>query len=213
MEVVVELKQDSEGRYIGDDGFVVPKNFHEFHSRYPHWAGMMARKWLPNATPEDVEDLAGDITCSLLRLRTVERYDPSALGVTNAKLFFAWMVTCSRNVAFSRHKDAKSQPTNNKANVFLDGLDVSEDGVSADRVLHDAKPSTSRDVIDLMLLDGFGKFLETQGHDSLAKFYQRMREGHTQGEAGVMAGIGDRAWWPMQRLKALAKRYTRRRDE
>jgi len=209
MEAVMKLKQDSEERYIGDDGFVVPKTFAEFHSRYPDWAYMMARKWLKHATPEDVEDLAQDINCSLLRLRTVERYDPSALGVTNAKLFFAWMVLCSRNVAYSRHKDAKSQPTNNKANVFLDSLDVMVDGVSADRVLHDAKPSTSLHVTDVMLLDGFGSYLETQGIYDLAQFYELLRLGHTQGEAVAMAGLGKRASWSMERLKKLAEQYQR----
>lgn len=203
----LKLQRDASGHYIGDDGFIVPLSFSEFHSRFPDWPAMMARKWLPMGRPEDVEDLTQDITLSLLRLRTVERYDPTTIGITNAKLFFSFLGLCVRNVAFSRHKDAKSQPTNNKANVFLDGLDIVEDCVSADRVLHDAKPWTSLHVTDIMLLDGFGSFLLTQGHDDLAQFYSLLRVGHTQGEAAQLAGMGDRAWWPMKRLKRLAEEY------
>ena len=206
---LTELQRDEQGRYIGDDGFVVPKTSNEFFERFPDWPHTMARKWLPQAKPEDTEDLAQDISMSLLHRRTVERYDPTRFGATNAKLFFSFLVLCSRNVAYSRHNDLKGEPTNNKANVSLDGLDVVEDGVSADRVLHDARPSTSLHVTDMMLLDDFGTYLLAQGHSDLAQFYDLLRTGHTQGEAVAMAGLGKRASWSMERLKKLAEQYQR----
>ena len=50
------------GHYVGDDGFVVPRNFGEFYERYPNYVLNWAKKRLNRFTEdEDAEDYAQDM--------------------------------------------------------------------------------------------------------------------------------------------------------
>jgi len=51
-----------DGRCVGQDGFVVPKDFDEFHERFPHYVRNWVRKHADKfARPEDVEDWTQDL--------------------------------------------------------------------------------------------------------------------------------------------------------
>jgi hypothetical protein len=46
-----------DGRYVGHDGFVVPKNFDEFHERFPQYVRHWVNRHVDRSTPkEDAED-------------------------------------------------------------------------------------------------------------------------------------------------------------
>lgn len=53
---------NEEGRYVGDDGFVVPLNFDEFYERYPKYVINWVKKRLNRFTiDDDVEDWTQDL--------------------------------------------------------------------------------------------------------------------------------------------------------
>jgi hypothetical protein len=50
------------GHYVGDDGFVVPRNFDEFYERYPKYVLNWAKKRINHfQVDEEVEDWAQDL--------------------------------------------------------------------------------------------------------------------------------------------------------
>ena len=62
------------GRYIGDDGFVVPRNFSEFFERFPDYIWRWLRShayWCPAA---DIEDLKQDLLFHLQHLATTSKH-------------------------------------------------------------------------------------------------------------------------------------------
>ena len=55
-----------DGRYVGHDGFVVPKDFNEFHERFPQHVRNWVRKHADRlAQPEDLEDWAQHLSMHL----------------------------------------------------------------------------------------------------------------------------------------------------
>ena len=52
--------------YVGHDGFVVPRNFDEFHERFPEYIGKWVKRHVDRSTPkEDVEDWTQDLLIHL----------------------------------------------------------------------------------------------------------------------------------------------------
>lgn len=63
----------SDGRYVGSDGFVVPKDFHEFIARYPDYIKAYAYKFMHRVKgvrydPDTFEDVASELTLFLFDL-------------------------------------------------------------------------------------------------------------------------------------------------
>ncbi len=51
-----------DGRYVGHDGFVVPKDFDEFHQRFPHYISNWVKRHTDRlALREDLEDWTQDL--------------------------------------------------------------------------------------------------------------------------------------------------------
>ncbi len=68
-----------DGRFVGDDGFIVPKNFDEFHERFPEYV----RKWVrrhteASASREDLEDWTQDLLIHLRYLPLNPNTEPLA---------------------------------------------------------------------------------------------------------------------------------------
>jgi hypothetical protein len=64
-----------DGRCVGQDGFVVPKDFDEFHERFPHYVRNWVRKHADKfARPEDVEDWTQDLLIHLKCLPPTSKY-------------------------------------------------------------------------------------------------------------------------------------------
>jgi len=63
-----------DGHYIGHDGFVVPKNFDEFHERFPEYVHDWLKRHADRSTPkEDVEDWTQDLLIHLRCLPTISK--------------------------------------------------------------------------------------------------------------------------------------------
>ena len=65
----------SDGHYVGHDGFVVPKNFDEFHERFPQYV----RNWVnrhrePRTQPQDLEDWTQDLLIHLRYLPVISKH-------------------------------------------------------------------------------------------------------------------------------------------
>ncbi len=57
-----EFTVTEDGHFVGEDGFVVPRNFDEFYERYPKYVLNWAKKRLNRFTvDQDVEDYAQDL--------------------------------------------------------------------------------------------------------------------------------------------------------
>ncbi|MGA8489436.1 MAG: hypothetical protein WB711_03380 [Terriglobales bacterium] len=55
-----------DGRYVGHDGFVVPKDFDEFHQRFPHHIPNWVKRHADRlALKEDLEDWTQDLIIHL----------------------------------------------------------------------------------------------------------------------------------------------------
>ncbi len=64
-----------DGRYVGQDGFVVPEDFDEFHERFPNYVRNWVRKHSDRfAQPEDVEDWTHDLLIHLKCLPPTSKY-------------------------------------------------------------------------------------------------------------------------------------------
>jgi hypothetical protein len=65
----------ADGHYVGQDGFVVPKDFDEFHERFPQYVRNWVRKHSDRfAQPEDVEDWTQDLLIHLKCLPLTSKY-------------------------------------------------------------------------------------------------------------------------------------------
>ena len=64
-----------DGRYVGSDGFVIPRDFAEFHKRFPDYV----RKWVTkhagtSASQEDIEDWTQDLLIHLRYLPAISKH-------------------------------------------------------------------------------------------------------------------------------------------
>jgi hypothetical protein len=99
-----------DGRHIGHDGFVVPKNFDEFHERFPEYVRRWVERRVERSTPdEDVEDWTQDLLIHLRYLPAISKhrqagkhdivqtFDPVKHHGANAARFFSYINLCLGN--------------------------------------------------------------------------------------------------------------------
>ncbi len=117
------------GRFVGDDGFVVPKDFAEFHERFPKYVRNWVRRHTgASASREDVEDWTQDLLIHLRYLPlnskhrkagkedVIQTFDPQKHFGANQARFQNYINLCLTNKFRSLHskrmKDALSRPGN-----------------------------------------------------------------------------------------------------
>lgn len=122
-----------EGRFVGHDGFVVPKDFDEFHERFPNYVRNWVRRHTEaSASREDLEDWTQDLLIHLRYLPlnskhrdagaedVIQTFDPVKHFGANQARFQNYINLCLtnkfRSLYSKRRKDALSQP----GNVSLD---------------------------------------------------------------------------------------------
>ena len=118
-----------EGRFVGHDGFVVPKDFDEFHERFPNYVRNWVRRHTEaSASREDLEDWTQDLLFHLRYLPlnskhrdagaedVIQTFDPVKHFGANQARFQNYINLCLTNKLRSlyskRMKDALSQPGN-----------------------------------------------------------------------------------------------------
>lgn len=134
-----------DGRYVGHDGFVVPKNFNEFHERFPEYVRNWVRRHVDRSTPkEDVEDWTQDLLIHLRYLPAtskhreagkedvVQTFDPQKHHGANAARFFNYINLCLgnrfRTMHSSRLKNPTCRPGNLSFTTHWDGVDDDQVG-------------------------------------------------------------------------------------
>ena len=127
------------GHHIGHDGFVVPKNFDEFHERFPEYLRRWVERHVDRSTPEDVEDWTHDLLIHMRFLPTISKhrdagkqdivqtFDPVKHHGANAARFFNFINLCLRNkfrtMRSTRLKNPLCRPGNLSLRADWDGMD------------------------------------------------------------------------------------------
>jgi hypothetical protein len=116
-----------DGRYVGHDGFIVPKDFDEFHERFPQYVRNWVNRHADRSGPkEDLEDWTQDLLFHLQHLPPtskhrkagkkdiVQTFDPHKHYGANQARFQNYINLCLTNkfrtLRSKRMKDALSQP-------------------------------------------------------------------------------------------------------
>ena len=121
-----------DGQYIGHDGFVVPKNFDEFHARFPEYVRDWFKRHADRSTPkEDVEDWTQDLLIHLRYLPTaskhreagkkdvVQTFDPHKHYGASSARFFNYINLCLANKFRSIHSRRMKNPLCRPGNLSL----------------------------------------------------------------------------------------------
>jgi hypothetical protein len=121
-----------DGRYVGHDGFVVPKDFDEFYERFPqhirHWVRKHADRF---AQTEDLEDWTQELLIHLNSLSPtskhraagkqdiVQTFDPHKHHGANAARFFNYINLCLGNKFRTIHSKRMKNPLCRTGNLSL----------------------------------------------------------------------------------------------
>jgi hypothetical protein len=121
-----------DGRYIGHDGFVVPRNFDEFHERFPEYVRNWFKRHAGKSTRiEDVEDGTQDLLIYLRYLPTaskhreagkedvVQTFDPQKHYGASSARFFNYINLCLANKFRSMHSRRMKNPLCRPGNLSL----------------------------------------------------------------------------------------------
>jgi hypothetical protein len=139
-----------DGRYVGHDGFVVPKDFDEFDQQFPHyirnWVSKHAAK---SAQPEDLEDWTQDLLIHMRYLPPTSKYrkagkqdivqtfDPSRHYGANLRRFLNYINLCLGNRFRSMQSARMRNPLCRTGNVSLsDQRDAENWGQMDDEYCH-----------------------------------------------------------------------------
>jgi hypothetical protein len=149
--------QSADGHFVGDDGFVVPRNFDEFYDRYPKYVLNWVKKRLNRfVVDEDVEDWTQDLLIHMKWLPqaskhrspgangrplgcadVVETFDPYQQYGASERRFRNYINFCLANkfntVQSKRQKNPVCRPGNIAFGVSLDEADPT---TSSDEFIH-----------------------------------------------------------------------------
>jgi hypothetical protein len=170
------------GHYVGSDGFVVPRDFDEFSSRFPNYVRKWVRKHSGGGVrPEDVDDWTQDLTIHLLALSPRSRYrdngkqdlvqtfDPQRHYGANQSRFWNYINLCLTNKFRTMRTARMTEPICRPGNVSLCGRsDAEEHGGVDDEFCHlhsirfrTASESLLKQTQDRCFIGEFTEFIST----------------------------------------------------
>src|ERR1700683_4696245 len=135
----------ADGHYVGHDGFVVPKNFEEFHERFPQYVRNWENRHVDRSAPkEDVEDWTQDLLSHLRFLPAtskhrqvgnediVQTFDPHKHHGANQARFQNYINLCLgnkfRTIYLKRMKNPLCRPGNLSLTTHWDETDRDQVG-------------------------------------------------------------------------------------
>jgi hypothetical protein len=215
-----------DGRYVGHDGFIVPKDFDEFHERFPQYV----RKWVsrhsdgsvPNA---DLEDWTQDLLIHLLHLPStsthreagrediVQTFDPYKHYGANQARFQNYINLCLanklRSLRSKRLKDALSRP----GNVSPDAQKEWDDPCSVDdeychahsEYLREAANASEKRDRDRAFIGEFADFIRREDPNSVAPIEALLSTGTQEEAAESLAMTETQFMRTRNRLRQLGR--------
>jgi len=121
-----------DGYYVGHDGFVVPKNFDEFHERFPQYVRNWVNRHVDRSAPkEDAEDWTQDLLIHLRYLPAISKhrqagkedivqtFDPCKHHGANQARFQNYINLCLGNKYRTIYSKRKKNPLCRPGNLSL----------------------------------------------------------------------------------------------
>jgi hypothetical protein len=201
-----------DGRYIGHDGFVVPRNFDEFHERFPNYVHRWVSKHAAtSASQEDIEDWTHDLLIHLSRLPLtskyheagkkdiVETFDPLKHYGANEARFRNYINLCLANKLRTMRSKHMTDALRRPGNLSLGGerADEDEDLCSVEELCHKhsaqlraAQKVCQKQSHDRVFLQEFLNFVRREDAKALPTIEAIMTNG-TRGEAAYWLGIAE----------------------
>ena len=214
-----------DGRYVGSDEFVVPKDFAEFHERFPDYVHRWVSKHAATSTSqEDIEDWTQDLLIHLSCLPRMSKYreagkkdivatfDPLRHYGANEARFRNYINLCLANKFRTMHskrmKDALCRP----GNLSLGVEKADEDLCSVDEFCHKhsahlraAQKACQKQSHDRAFLQEFLIFVGREDAKALPTIEALMTTG-TRGEAAYSLGVAELEFGRMHtRVRHLAR--------
>lgn len=176
-----------DGRFVGVDGFVVPKDFHEFNLRYPRHVRLWVRKHVgKSAQPQDLEDWTQDLLIHLKYLPLTSKYrrlgkediiqtfDPIRHYGASQRRFLNYINLCLENKFRTMRSTRMKEPLCNPGNLSLSADSVGDFGQADEEFLHthsaqlrDAKKRMEKMERDRHLLKQFIEFVRREDFGTL----------------------------------------------
>lgn len=198
------------GRYVGHDGFVVPRDFDEFYERFPQHVRNWVDRHVDRSTPkQDAEGWTQDLLIHLSSLPLTSKYreagkkdivatfDPVKHYGANEARFRNYINLCLANkfrtMLSKRMKDALCRP----GTFFLDAERTAEEPCSVDELCHKhsahlrtAQKACQKQSHDRAFLQEFLNFVEREDAKALPTIEALMTTG-TRGEAAYWLGVAE----------------------
>lgn len=121
----------ADGRYVGHDGFVIPRDFGEFYERFPRYVRSWVGRHADRSTKQDVEDWTQDLLIHLSCLPAnskhrqsgkrdvVQTFDPHKHYGANSARFFNYVNLCLGNRFKTMHSTRMKNPICRPGNLSL----------------------------------------------------------------------------------------------
>jgi hypothetical protein len=221
-----------DGHYVGNDGFIVPKNFSEFYEFHRAYVRRWAMKHLfKPSVDDDVMDLEADLLMHLHSLperskaRTpgynglpegckdvIESFNPRLQYGASAPRFFNYIKRCLYNRCNTIYAKTSKNPICSPGNYSVGTMSEDAPGVVDDEYIHSHSASmgaTNQSQISSldtkMLILEFCDFVRKE-EPYLIEVMTAIANTHTYGEATEELGIDDKAFQRHRsRLKVLAQ--------
>jgi hypothetical protein len=215
-----------DGRYVGSDGFVVPRDFEEFYQRFPDYVRKWVSKHADRSAPnQDVEDWTQDLLIHLQHLPEtskhreagkndiVQTFDPVKHYGANEARFRNYINLCLTNKFRSMHSKRLKDVLYHPGNPSLDGQAEDEEFRSVDDEychLHSAylrqrAKASEKEACDRAFLEEFMNFVRREDPLVLPMIEALPATG-TLGDAVDWLGITESEFGRMRgRLGQLAK--------
>ena len=136
----------TDGHYVGDDGFVVPKDFTEFYARFPHHIHNWAKKRMYGGSEDEVEDWSHDLLIHLQSLPkeskhredgktdVIQTFDPFRQYGASQRRFLSYINFCLMNKFRTVGSKFSRNPLSRADNISLSGNEADEAKMGHDRM-------------------------------------------------------------------------------
>jgi len=215
-----------DGRYVGHDGFVVPKDFDEFQRRFPYHIPNWVRKHSDRFVPkEDLEDWTQDLVIHMKYLPStskhrdagkediVQTFDPAKHHGANQPRFLNYVNLCLANKFRTIHSKRRKDAVCRTGNLSLTGQRDTEECGEVDDVYCHAHSEYLRragDISEKRARDGefvreFVDFVRREDPSVLPSIESILATG-TLGDAAEFLGITDARFSRLRtRIRQLGK--------